>query len=170
MSYLDIETLKATQQDASRSEEVISSDFEYNLMLLRKLPSQTERAAHEQEERVAADLKACKLSDAALAAMMKSYIPPPMGVPNAVADSFTNPQYQKLTERVKAVASALNTAQADENLFSGSTLKSVEKEKDDAERLESFATTTGISLYTLGWALAFVGKIVGIKEGNREVG
>lgn len=100
---------------------------------------------------------------------MKSYIPPPLGVPNAAADSFTNPQYQKLVERVKAVASALNTAQADENLFSESILKSVEKEKDDAEGWQRFATRAGISLYTLGWALAFVGKIVGIKEGDTDV-
>lgn len=69
MSYLDIETLKATQQDTSRSEEVLSSDFEYNITLLKKLPSQAEGAAQAQEERVAADLKACKLSDAALATM-----------------------------------------------------------------------------------------------------
>ena len=143
MSYLDIETLKSTQQDTSRSEEVIGSDFEYNTTLLRKLPSQATGTARVQGERVASDLKACRVSDAALADMMKTYIPPPMAAPNAVADSFTNPRYQKLAERVKAVASALNTAQADENLFSESTLKAVEKEKDDAESWQSFATTAG---------------------------
>jgi hypothetical protein len=170
MSYLDIETLKATQQDTDRSEEVISSDFEYNITLLKKLPSHAGGAAREQEGRVASDLKACKVSDAALATSMKSYIPPPIGAPNALADSFTNPQYHKLAERVKAVTSALNTAQGDENLFSESTLKSVEKEKDDAEGWQRFATIAGICLYTLGWALAFVGKVVGINGAETEVG
>jgi hypothetical protein len=167
MSYLDIQTLKATQQDARRSEEMMSRDFEYNMSLLKKRRSHAEGAVLVQE-RVASDLNACKLADEALVTTMKSYIPPPWSVPS-MAEILASPQYQKLAEKVKSVASALSTAQGDENRFSESIVKSVEEEKVKAECWKTFAPPAGICFYTLGWALAFVGKIVGAKRENIEV-